>query len=83
MSGNLGEVVPFMRSGGLGSSTHQLLAWAGDQNVNWEFGDGLPSTIIAGEFNVVSFFYLVKTHSCALEFLYIWSDFGKHVTTFH
>ncbi|KAK4292347.1 hypothetical protein Pmani_034878, partial [Petrolisthes manimaculis] len=47
MSGTLGEVVPFMRAGGLGSSSHQLLAWAGDQNVNWAFGDGLPSTIVA------------------------------------
>ncbi|KAK3892406.1 hypothetical protein Pcinc_003740 [Petrolisthes cinctipes] len=47
VSGTLGELVPFMRSGGLGSSSQQLLAWAGDQNVNWAFGDGLPSTIVA------------------------------------
>ncbi|XP_050728343.1 sulfoquinovosidase-like isoform X2 [Eriocheir sinensis] len=46
-SGQLGVMVPFMRSGGLGSSGYQVLSWAGDQNVNWAFGDGLPTTIIA------------------------------------
>ncbi|KAG0726067.1 Sulfoquinovosidase [Chionoecetes opilio] len=46
-TGMTGEVVPFHRSGGLGASRHQVLTWAGDQNVNWAYGDGLPSTIIA------------------------------------
>ncbi|XP_042219647.1 sulfoquinovosidase-like [Homarus americanus] len=46
-SGQLGEVVPFMRSGGLGSSGYQVLAWAGDQNVDWSLSDGLATTIVA------------------------------------
>lgn len=46
-SGQLGHVVPFMRSGGLGSSKYQVLAWAGDQNVDWSLGDGVASTVIA------------------------------------
>ncbi|XP_071524463.1 sulfoquinovosidase-like [Panulirus ornatus] len=46
-TGQLGNVVPFMRSGGLGSSTHQILAWAGDQNVDWSLADGVASTIVA------------------------------------
>ncbi|XP_045104098.1 sulfoquinovosidase-like isoform X2 [Portunus trituberculatus] len=46
-SGTTGQVVPFMRSGSLHASGSQVLAWAGDQNVNWAYGDGLPSTVIA------------------------------------
>ncbi|KAK7070085.1 hypothetical protein SK128_004084 [Halocaridina rubra] len=46
-SGTLGNAVPFMRSGGLGSSGYQILSWAGDQNVDWSYGDGVASTIVA------------------------------------
>nr|XP_045584154.1 sulfoquinovosidase-like [Procambarus clarkii]XP_045584155.1 sulfoquinovosidase-like [Procambarus clarkii]XP_045584156.1 sulfoquinovosidase-like [Procambarus clarkii]XP_045584157.1 sulfoquinovosidase-like [Procambarus clarkii] len=46
-SGQLGQVVPFMRSGGLGASGYQVLAWAGDQNVDWSLGDGVATTIVA------------------------------------
>ncbi|XP_063866512.1 sulfoquinovosidase-like [Scylla paramamosain] len=46
-TGTTGQVVPFMRSGGLGASGSQVLTWAGDQNVNWAYGDGLASTVFA------------------------------------
>ena len=36
-----------MRSGYAGSSKYNTMAWAGDQNVNWELDDGLPSVIPA------------------------------------
>ena len=43
-----GDAVYWMRSGALGSSTHQALAWAGDQNVDFSLSDGVASTIVAG-----------------------------------
>ncbi|XP_069141838.1 sulfoquinovosidase-like isoform X2 [Argopecten irradians] len=42
-----GEVVFFMRSGYSGISNYTTLMWAGDQNVNFDLADGLPSTVVA------------------------------------
>lgn len=47
-SGKLGEVVFFMRAGGVGSAKYCTLMWAGDQSVDFTIHDGLPSTIPAG-----------------------------------
>ncbi|NDL67005.1 alpha-glucosidase [Clostridiales bacterium F-3ap] len=47
-SGKLGEVVFFMRSGGIGSQKYCTLLWAGDQSVDFTLHDGLASTIPAG-----------------------------------
>ncbi|XP_069995197.1 sulfoquinovosidase-like [Penaeus vannamei] len=47
LSGNSGQIVPFMRSGGRGSARNAYLAWAGDQNVDWSLGDGVGSTVVA------------------------------------
>ena len=41
----LGEIVYFMRAGGHGSQRYATSMWAGDQSVNWEKDDGLPSVI--------------------------------------
>ena len=46
-SGKLGEVIYFMRAGGYGSQKYSLSLWAGDQSVNWETHDGIPSVIPA------------------------------------
>ena len=46
-TGNLGEIVYFMRAGGHGSQKYCLSLWAGDQSVNWETHDGIPSVIPA------------------------------------
>ena len=46
-SGKLGEVVYFMRAGGHGSQRYATSLWAGDQSVNWEIHDGIPSVIPA------------------------------------
>ncbi|KAK3103572.1 hypothetical protein FSP39_020217 [Pinctada imbricata] len=43
----LGEVVFWMRAGYTGTSNYTTLLWAGDQNVDFSTGDGLPSTIPA------------------------------------
>lgn len=46
-SGKLGEVVYFMRAGGVGNAEHCTLMWAGDQSVDFTMHDGLASTIPA------------------------------------
>ena len=46
-SGNLGEVVYFMRAGYTGVQSNCTLLWAGDQSVNWSIDDGLASVIPA------------------------------------
>jgi len=46
-AGKLGEVMYWMRSGGLKSKQHQVMAWAGDQTVDWTKSDGLPSSIVS------------------------------------
>ena len=47
-SGKLGEVVYFMRAGGVGNAKYCTLMWAGDQSVDFSIHDGLASTIPAG-----------------------------------
>lgn len=42
-----GEILYFMRAGGVGSQRFCPLMWAGDQNVDWSEDDGLPSVIPA------------------------------------
>ncbi|XP_060557161.1 sulfoquinovosidase-like [Ruditapes philippinarum] len=42
-----GDVVFWMRAGSAGTSKYTTLMWAGDQNVDFSYGDGLPSTIPA------------------------------------
>jgi alpha-glucosidase len=42
-----GEILYFMRAGGVGSQRCCPLMWAGDQNVDWSEDDGLPSVITA------------------------------------
>jgi len=46
-AGKLGEVMYWMRSGGLKSKQEQVMAWAGDQTVDWTKSDGLPSSIVS------------------------------------
>jgi len=46
-SGKLSEVIYFMRAGGHGSQRYSLSLWAGDQSVNWDKHDGIPSVIPA------------------------------------
>ncbi len=46
-SGKFNEVVYFMRAGGHGSQRYATSLWAGDQSVNWEIHDGIPSVIPA------------------------------------
>lgn len=46
-SGKLGEIVYFMRAGGVGNSKYCTLMWAGDQSVDFSIHDGLASTIPA------------------------------------
>ena len=46
-AGKLGDVVYWMRSGGVDSKNHQVMSWAGDQTVDWTKSDGLPSSIVA------------------------------------
>lgn len=43
----LGEVVYFMRAGGVGNAKYCTLMWAGDQSVDFTLHDGLASTIPA------------------------------------
>lgn len=47
-SGKLGEVVYFMRAGGVGNAEYCTLMWAGDQSVDFSLHDGIASTIPAG-----------------------------------
>ena len=44
-TGNLGKIFYFMRSGAHGSQKYATALWAGDQSVNWETHDGIPSVI--------------------------------------
>ena len=46
-AGKLGDVLFWMRSGGINSKYHQVMSWAGDQTVDWTKSDGLPSSIVA------------------------------------
>ena len=46
-SGKLGEVVYFMRAGGIGSQKYCTLLWAGDQSVDFSRHDGLCTVICA------------------------------------
>ncbi len=46
-SGKLGEVVYFMRAGGIGSQKYCTLLWAGDQCVDFSRHDGLCTVICA------------------------------------
>ena len=46
-SGKLSEIIYFMRAGGHGSQRYCLSMWAGDQSVNWETHNGIPSVIPA------------------------------------
>ena len=46
-AGKLGEILYWMRSGGIGSKDYQVLSWAGDQTVDWTQSDGLPSSIVS------------------------------------
>jgi alpha-glucosidase len=57
----LHDTLTFQRSGTLGSSVFQQMVWAGDQNVNYEPADGLPSVITAALSGAVS--GLTRTHS--------------------
>lgn len=44
-SGKLGEVLYFMRAGGIGTQKYCTLLWAGDQSVDFTIHDGLASVI--------------------------------------
>ena len=44
-SGKLGEIFYFMRAGAHGSQHYATSLWTGDQSVNWEIHDGIPSVI--------------------------------------
>merc|ERR1712179_300537 len=46
-SGKLGEIMYWMRSGGVNSKFDQVMSWAGDQTVDWTKSDGLPSSIVS------------------------------------
>ena len=46
-SGKLGQVVYFMRAGGIGSQKYCTLLWAGDQSVDFSRHDGLCTVICA------------------------------------
>jgi len=46
-SGKLGEIMYWMRSGGITSKINQVMSWAGDQTVDWTKSDGLPSSIVS------------------------------------
>jgi len=48
-AGLLNETMFWVRSGSSGSSRYATMLWAGDQNVDWSFSDGLASTITAGK----------------------------------
>ena len=46
-AGKLGDILFWMRSGGLQSKFHQVMSWGGDQLVDWSHSDGLPSSIVS------------------------------------
>ncbi|XP_037038410.1 sulfoquinovosidase-like [Bradysia coprophila] len=46
-AGLLNDVMFWTRSGAAGASGYTTMLWGGDQNVDWTFSDGLPSTITA------------------------------------
>ena len=43
----LGDILFWMRSGGIQSKFHQVMSWGGDQLVDWSQSDGLPSSIVS------------------------------------
>lgn len=45
-TGNLGKILVFMRSGGIGTQKYCPLLWAGDQSVDFSIHDGLASVIV-------------------------------------
>ena len=45
--GKLGDILYWMRSGGVNSKFAQVMSWAGDQLVDWSQSDGLPSSIVS------------------------------------
>ena len=58
-AGKLGDVLFWMRAGGIKSKHHQVMSWAGDQTVDWTKSDGLPSSIVAALSLAVSGNYLL------------------------
>jgi len=46
--GLLGDILFWNRAGAAGTSGYSTMLWGGDQNVDWSFSDGLPSSIIGG-----------------------------------
>ena len=46
-AGKLGDILYWMRSGGVESKMYQVMSWAGDQTVDWTRSDGLPSSIVS------------------------------------
>ena len=46
-AGKLGDILYWMRAGGVDSKMHQVMSWAGDQTVDWTRSDGLPSSIVS------------------------------------
>merc|ERR1711976_440730 len=46
-NGKLGDIMYWMRSGGVQSKFYQVMSWAGDQLVDWSQSDGLPSSIVS------------------------------------
>lgn len=46
-SGNLGNIVYFMRAGSVGSQKYSTLMWNGDQSVDFTMHDGIATTIPA------------------------------------
>ncbi|KAJ8299751.1 hypothetical protein KUTeg_023811, partial [Tegillarca granosa] len=45
--GKDGEIVFWMRAGYSGISAYTTLMWAGDQNVDFDYADGVPSTVVS------------------------------------
>ena len=45
--GKLGEIMFYMRAGSHGSQRYTVMTWAGDQNVDFSYSDGLATTIPA------------------------------------
>lgn len=46
-TGNLGNILYFMRAGFSKSQQYSTMMWAGDQNVDWSLDDGLASVVPA------------------------------------
>lgn len=67
----LGDAFYFMRSGSHGSQKYTTALWVGDQSVNWEKHDGIPSVIPA-------------TLSLGLTGIpFVHSDIGGYTSLFH